>query len=109
MGKKKIKFSKIAVSLMYLNIIGMFAYVAITKDYPPTAFIVAWFGFWAVQAVATAVLEINKRGHNRQITLTDAVVPYLNQENCNALIEHFIGIEPTYKKAKVIREAERNE
>lgn len=44
-NKPKVKFSRVSVILMYLNIMGMFAYVMVTKDYPPDVFIITWFGF----------------------------------------------------------------
>ena len=104
--KKKIRFSRCAVCLMYINVIGLFVYVAMTKDYPPTAFIIAWMGFWCVQAIVTAVLEINKRGNNKQISFVEAALPYINEENINALIERYLDITPTYRKAKKVKKLE---
>jgi len=43
--QKKLSFSKISVVLMYIMVIGFFAFIAITQQYPPTEFIVAWMGF----------------------------------------------------------------
>lgn len=105
-SKVKFSFSRISVVLMYLNIIGMFIYVAMTKDYPPTSFIIAWFGFWAIQAIVTCTLQINKRRHNSNISFWDAVLPYLNQENICALAERYLDITPTYKKAKNVQKLE---
>jgi len=65
-------------------------------------------GFWTVQAVVTAVLEINKRGNKNTITLLEALLPYVNEENASALLERYIGIEPKYKKAKIVKEMEQN-
>lgn len=104
--KVKLSFSRVSVLLMYVNIIGMFAYVMITKDYPPTSFVIAWFGFWAVQAVVTCKLQLDKRKHNSNISFWDAMLPYLNQENIAALAEKFLDIDLTYKKAKSIKQLE---
>lgn len=102
----KLNFSRISVLLMYINIIGMFLYVAMTKDYPPTSFIVAWFGFWSVQAIVTCTLQINKRKHNANISFWDAALPYLNEDNICALAERYLDITPVYKKAKVVEKLE---
>lgn len=102
----KINFSRISVLLMYINIIGMFIYVAMTKDYPPTSFIIAWFGFWSVQAIITCTLQINKRKHNVNISFWDAALPYLNEDNICALAERYLDITPVYKKAKVVKKLE---
>lgn len=111
-SKIKVNFSRLSVILMYINIIGMFVYVAMTKDYPPTSFVIAWFGFWAVQAVVTCKLQIDKRKHNANISFWDAALPFLNQENICALAERYLDITPVYKEAnniKQLKEEHENE
>lgn len=54
--REYLTFNKFSVLLMYIMVIGLFAFCFIVKDYPPAEFTYCWFGFWMLQAVITAVL-----------------------------------------------------
>ena len=101
---KKLTFNKASVLLMYIMVIGIFAFCFITQQYPPAEFTYCWFGFWIAQAAITCILQINKRKDRHKtedrISFWEAITPYINADNADKLIERYIGIEPNYKKKK---------
>lgn len=105
MKKPNITFNKFSVLLMYVMVISIFLFCYITQQYPPAEFTYCWFIFWIAQAAITCVLQINKRSDRRrtqqQTSLFEAVVPYINEENVDKIIEKYFDIEPTKKRRKV--------
>jgi hypothetical protein len=104
----RISFNKASVCLMYVMVIGYLAVCLLIKDWPPAEFTYCWFGFWVVQALVTAHLEENKRAHKRQQTFLQALVPYINEDNAEALVERWldVDIKPERRKRKQISKSE---
>lgn len=102
----KITFNKFSVLLMYVMITALLVYVLITKEYPPTSFIIAYFGFWICQSIVTARLYTGKKKREEEATkkqttleaVMDLVAPYINEENASEICEKYLGFEPTKKK-----------
>lgn len=90
----KVSFNKFSVLLMYVMIITLLVYVLITKEYPPTSFIIAYFGFWIAQSVVTAKLYRDKKEREDCDTLKEFIAKYINEENADALIEKYLDIKP---------------
>lgn len=102
----KITFNKFSVLLMYLMITALLVYVLITKEYPPTSFIIAYFGFWICQSIVTAKLYTSKKQREDDAitkkTMLDAAMeamkPYINEENASEICEKYLGIDLTKTK-----------
>lgn len=102
----KVTFNKFSVLLMYLMVIALLVYVLITKEYPPTSFIIAYYGFWIGQSIVTAKVYTDKKkrereAENKQTTIEaviDLVTPYVNEENASEIVEKCLGFEPTKTK-----------
>lgn len=99
---RKLSFNKASVVLMYLMVIGLFAFCFITTSYPPSEFTYCWFLFWIAQACITCVLQINKRNHNSKtqtkISLLEAITPYINEDNVDQIISKYLDIDPVKKR-----------
>lgn len=104
----KITFNKFSVLLMYLMVIALLVYVLITKEYPPTSFIIAYYGFWIGQSVVTAKVYTDRKkreqeAENKQTAveaITEMVSPYINEENASEIVERCLGFEPTKTKKR---------
>lgn len=94
----RITFNKFSVLLMYIMIIGFMAVCLIMKEWPPAEFTYCWFAFWIAQAVITAALQINKRKHRYNESLLEAVTPYINQDNAEAIARKLTGVDLKTKK-----------
>lgn len=95
---RKITFNKCSVLLMYICIIGLFAFCYITNNYPPAEFTYCWFGFWVAQAIITCKLQIDKRKKKNKTDFLEAVTPYINEDNVDNLIEKYLGVDLIKKR-----------
>lgn len=98
----KINFSRFSVLLMYVMVIGLPIYSTIIGSYPSDIFIICWYVFWCVQAIATMTLTINKRKQNLAEKAVEETLPeihkYINENNVSQVIERIFGFKPKVTK-----------
>lgn len=109
--KAKLSFSRGAVIIMMLAIVGYVAAGFIRDCWPPAEITYCWFGFWTVQAIVTARLQMDKRKDDRrykeydqQQTFMQSVVPFINKDNAVALCDRFLGFQPVYREPEMVKE-----
>lgn len=112
--RTKLSFSRSSVALMFLAIIGYVAAGFIRENWPPSEITYCWFGFWTVQAIVTAKLQIDKRKDDRhykeyeqQQTFMESIVPFINKDNAVAVCDRFLGFQPVYREPEMAKEVKK--
>mgnify|MGYP003427313138 CR=1 FL=1 len=90
---KKLTFNKLSVILMYIMVIVMPVICVLIKDYPPDSLIYCWFGFWAIQAAITAKIRNEKRRTEKDKSIFDGLINYINEDNVDKVVEKYLGID----------------
>ena len=84
-----LNFNRFSVLLMYIMVIGL-AIVSLFTEISNT-FVICWYCFWCVQALATMTLTINKRKQTLTEKAVKDTIKNLKEENIKEIIEILKG------------------
>ena len=99
---------------MMLAIIGYVVAGFYRDNWPPAEITYCWFGFWTVQAIVTAKLQMDKRKDRRhckdyeqQQTFMESIVPFINKDNAVAICDRFLGFQPIYREPEMVKKEDK--
>jgi len=97
---KRITFNKGAV-LLGLTCLIIYPVLCIVFSYqPPDSLTYCWYASWTAEMIINAHIRTDKRRREKDKSLLDAITPYINQDNAEAIAKHYIGVELTPEKEK---------
>lgn len=99
---KKFTFNKGSVLVVAAGVVWFPIWTIMMNSYPPDTVTIAWFAILGLELILTAYMRKDKRKAETdgKIRAMDAITKYVNEDNVEAVIKHFTGIDLSSSKNK---------